>query len=249
VPNIKLEDVSIEYPIYDARNFSWRNSLLTKMRLSSFNKIPAVNHVRALNNIDLEIVKGGRVGLIGGNGAGKTTLLKTLAGIYSPTTGKIAKNGTVSALLGSNFNMDGEFTGYENILLSGITMGQSIQQMKAKFEEIAEFTELGECLNMPMRTYSSGMRARLVFAIMTSVVPDILIIDEGIGVTDAAFMAKAQKKIEDFFASSGILVIASHVESVIRDFCKTVLVMKDGSIVYSGAPEESFAYYNEMIRR
>src|SRR5262249_11458187 len=150
--------------------------------------------VQALDNVSIGIEHGARLGIVGPNGAGKTTLLRVLAGIYEPTAGSASIEGRVVPLFDVALGMDPESTGFENIKLRGLFLGMTPQQIRARTEEIAEFTELGSFLDMPLRTYSAGMQARLAFAVSTCIEPEILLLDEGIGTGDAAFIEKAKKR-------------------------------------------------------
>jgi ABC-type polysaccharide/polyol phosphate transport system ATPase subunit len=184
--------------------------------------------VRAIDGLNLEINDGDRVGLVGHNGSGKTTLLRVLAGIYKPSGGAITIEGQVGALLNSTAGMDPESTGIENIYLRGYMMGMSRREIASKLDDIAEFSELGDFLELPMRTYSTGMSARLAFAVSTAAHNDILLIDEGIGAGDAAFQKKAQQRIESLFDRTPIVILASHSETLISEFCNRRVMMEHG---------------------
>jgi ABC-type polysaccharide/polyol phosphate transport system ATPase subunit len=184
--------------------------------------------VRAIDGLNLEINDGDRVGLVGHNGSGKTTLLRVLAGIYKPSGGAITIEGQLGALLNSTAGMDPESTGIENIYLRGYMMGMSRREIASKLDDIAEFSELGDFLALPMRTYSTGMSARLAFAVSTAAHNDILLIDEGIGAGDAAFQKKAQQRIESLFDRTPIVILASHSETLISEFCNRRVMMEHG---------------------
>ncbi len=234
---LTLDKVQLSYPVFNTEAQSIRSNIL---RIVSAGRVSSKDHttwVRALQDVSLDIQKGDRVALIGGNGAGKTTLLKVMAGIYEPTHGKIKRDGAVSCMLGTGFGMDEEATGYKNIILSGVYLGHTRKEMEAKIPEIEEFTELGEFLSMPLRTYSSGMRARLAFAISTSITPEILLLDEGIGVGDQHFFEKAQARLQQFMERAPILVLTSHSMALIRQFCNRAVYLKAGSIIEQGDVE------------
>src|SRR3990172_7072036 len=188
---INLDKVSVEFPIYNVSARSFKNQIL---RIGTGGKFGADSRskviVKALENISLHIEHGDRVGLVGHNSAGKSTLLRVIAQIYEPTSGDIEVSGSISPLLEMMMGMDPESTGYENIIMRGLILGLTHKQIREKVEEIAEFSELGDYLSVPVRTYSSGMKVRLAFAIVTSVKPDILILDEILGAGDAEFMKK-----------------------------------------------------------
>lgn len=187
--------------------------------------------VRAIDNISLEIKKGDRIGLVGHNGSGKTTLLRVLAGIYKPSAGSIEIAGTVGALLNPSAGMDQEATGIENIYLRGLVLGLSREQIEDQIDDITEFTGLGDYLELPVKTYSAGMFARLAFAISTAAHNDILLIDEGIGAGDAAFLESAQRRINSLFERTSIVIIASHSEDIIARLCNRRIKMEHGKIV------------------
>jgi lipopolysaccharide transport system ATP-binding protein len=217
--HIKLQEVSVEIPIFSNHNRSIKNSFLKKFTKDKV--LPQT--VRALNNVTLHLQDGDRLGVMGPNGAGKSTLLRTLAGVYQPTSGKIEVKGRIASLIDISLGMDSEATGYENILMRGIMMGLSLKQIKSMEEEIADFSGLGGFLNMPIRTYSTGMHMRLGFAVSTAVDADIILMDEWLSVGDSEFIQKAEKRLEDFIKRSSILVIASHSEDLIQKTTNQIL--------------------------
>jgi lipopolysaccharide transport system ATP-binding protein len=174
-----------------------------------------INSVTVLNNLDLHLKDGDRLGVMGPNGSGKSTLLRTIAGIYEPTLGSIEVKGSIASLIDISLGMDMEATGYENIRMRGIMMGLKLKQIKAIEEEIADFTELGQFLEMPIRTYSTGMHMRLGFAVSTTIPADIILMDEWLSVGDSDFLVKAEKRLHDYIQKSSILVIASHSEDLV----------------------------------
>ena len=184
--------------------------------------------VEALRDITLSLKEGDRVGLVGHNGAGKSTLLRLLSGIYEPTRGSARIRGRVAPVFDLGVGMDPEISGYENIIIRGLFLGQTRKQMLAKIDEIAEFTELGEYLSMPLRTYSTGMRVRLAMGVVTSIDPEILLLDEGIGAVDAEFMKKARVRLQDLVERSGILVFASHSNEFLAQLCDTAMWIDHG---------------------
>jgi ABC-2 type transport system ATP-binding protein/lipopolysaccharide transport system ATP-binding protein len=183
------------------------------------------------------------VGLVGHNGAGKTTLLRVLAGIYEPTIGKAKISGHAAPLFDVALGMDPESTGYENIVLRGLFLGLSKSEIDARVDEIAEFTELGSFLELPIRTYSAGMRMRLAFAVSTSIEPDILLLDEGIGAGDAAFLEKASRRLKEFTEKAAIIVLASHSEALITQMCDKAVLMEHGKILRVGETEDVLEHY------
>ena len=202
-------------------------------------------YVRAIDGISLKIHKGDRVGLIGKNGAGKSTFLKVLAGIYRPSSGECVVNGSVATLFTSKLAMDKDASGYENIYLMGYSMGLGKSQIAALEQDVIDFADLGNFLYLPIRTYSAGMATRLGFAVATSVCPEILLIDEVVGAGDRDFRKRAQNRISDTISSSGTLVLASHSDSIIENFCNKVCWLDSGQVRFFGDTEEGLALYNE----
>jgi homopolymeric O-antigen transport system ATP-binding protein len=244
VASIYLDHVSVSFPIYSAGSRSIRGRL---MAAGSGGRIgtDSASHVvvRGLNEVTARIEHGDRVALVGRNGAGKTTMLRVMAGIYEPVSGSVSVQGKVAPLFDVSLGMDPESSGYENIRLRGLYLGLSNAEMKAKIDDIAEFTELGAFLALPLRTYSLGMQARLAFAISTCIDPEILLLDEVIGAGDAAFLAKAKRRLEELVARSGILVLASHSDALVRQFCNKAILLEQGSIVVSGPVENVLERY------
>jgi homopolymeric O-antigen transport system ATP-binding protein len=196
-----------------------------------------------LSGINLDVEHGDRLAVLGANGAGKSTLLKVLAGIYAPTRGHVHSSGRISALLTASVGLDPDATGRENIVLQGMYMDVHPREMRARVDEIAEFTELGYHLDLPVRTYSSGMMVRLCFAVATSVRPDILLMDEWLAAGDASFLGKARKRMEDFVSASSILVLASHSIPILQEWCDRAILLDKGRIVAMGDVKEIAAVY------
>jgi ABC-type polysaccharide/polyol phosphate transport system ATPase subunit len=245
---IKLSQATLDLPIYDVQGRSLKKEV---MRMGRKNRI-AEDHdgiviVRALDSIDLEIREGDRVGLIGHNGAGKSTLLRLLAGIYAPTTGTVERQGKVVPLLDISLGMDENSTGRQNIRLRGLLLGMSDQEIRDKQDEIAEFCELGDYLDLPVRTYSSGMRVRLAFAVSTAVDADILLLDEVIGVGDASFREKANARLVDLHARAKIVMLAMHDNAAIRATCNKAIWMDRGRAAAYGPCEEVIAQYEASL--
>lgn len=227
---IHIEQLKIDFPIYTHR--SLKKSLLN---LGTGGKISALSEkitlIKALDHISLDIEAGCRLGLLGHNGSGKSTLLKVLAGIYLPTGGQVHIEGRVASLLDISLGMDDEANGYENILLRGVYLGIPPKQMQTKVEGIAKESGLGEYLHLPIRTYSTGMRMRLAFAISTSVEADILLMDEWLSVGDADFKKKATQKLNQIIEKAKILVLASHQAELIHQICNRIVTLDQGQIV------------------
>jgi ABC-type polysaccharide/polyol phosphate transport system ATPase subunit len=239
---IRLQDVCVEFPIYNSVARSLRHALFRTVggTVARHNQIVTVN---ALNNISLELNDGDRFGIIGHNGAGKTTLLRVLAGAYWPTSGNIEVQGSRAALTDLGMGLDTELPGYDNIVNKLVLMGLTYQEARARIPEIEEFTELGEYLALPMRTYSTGMSLRLAFAIATTIIPDTLILDEMIGAGDAHFLEKAKKRTDEFLDKTKIIIISSHDMSLLRRYCNKVMWLQEGKIREMGPPDEVISKY------
>ncbi|WP_244815390.1 ABC transporter ATP-binding protein [Caballeronia sp. Lep1P3] len=241
---IKLKNATLDLPIYDISGRSLKKKV---MRVGRRNEIAEGNDgvvvVRAIDNVDVHLESGDRVGLIGHNGAGKSTLLRMMAGIYAPTAGSIEREGKVVPLLDISLGMDDNSSGLQNIRLRGLLLGMTDDEIKVKQQEIADFCELGDYLDLPIRTYSSGMRVRLAFAVSTAVDAEILLLDEVMGVGDASFMHKAQERLADLHSRSEIVVLAMHSNPEIRRVCNKVLWMDHGRVRAFGPTEEVVSAY------
>lgn len=232
---IKLEDASLDFPIYEGSDLSFRNKISNFGRISIDNKSYGVRKiVRGLDDINLEISNGDKVAIIGPNGSGKTTLLKLLAGIYAPTFGEIKINGKISSMIDLGFGFMDDATGYENILLSMVIRGESIENKKAIMEAAEEFSGLDEYLNLPIRTYSSGMKSRLALSSALHCVPDILLIDEFFSTGDLEFSKKSRVRIKEIMSNSSIMMFASHDLELIKELCTKAIYMKNGKVSYYG---------------
>lgn len=243
--SITLENVTINFPIYNlnARSLKKRFIRLTtggKLNNSADHKCVVV---KALDNVSFHLSHGDRVALIGHNGAGKSTLLRVLGQIYEPSIGNVAVEGRVSTLLELMLGINPESTGFENIITRGLLLGLRKKEIESKIAEIAEFTELGDYLSVPVRTYSSGMQLRLAFGVATCINPEILLLDEVVGVGDAQFMNKAKKKLEEFVEQSSIMVVASHISETARRMCNKGLILEAGSVKYFGPIEQALKVY------
>jgi lipopolysaccharide transport system ATP-binding protein len=199
--------------------------------------------IEALKNLDLEISAGDRLGIMGHNGSGKSTLLRLLSGIYEPSSGKIERSGSIASLVDISLGINAESTGRENIFLRGKLMGLSKKEIDEKIDEIIEFSELGDYINLPVRIYSSGMLLRLAFSVSTSITADILIMDEWLSVGDGAFAERASNRLRELVDSSEILVIASHTRSLIEESCNKVVWLEHGVIKKVGPVAEIVPEY------
>ncbi|WP_070107808.1 ABC transporter ATP-binding protein [Burkholderia plantarii] len=229
--HIRAEHITVEFPIYNASHRSLKKAML---RATTGGRVArdANRHmiVRAVSDACFEFKPGDRVALVGHNGAGKTTLLRVLSGVYAPVFGTLEVRGAVASLLDMSLGMDPEATGYENIFLRGVVMGLRPRQIEEKIDEIAAFSGLGNYLDMPTRTYSSGMALRLAFAVSTAVQPDILLMDEWLSVGDEAFNKKASDRLNALVERSSILVMASHSPQLVHKVCNRKLVLDQGII-------------------
>ena len=246
---IRLDHVSVAFPIYDASSRSLKKRMLGAATGGRIQSESGPSVVQALDDVTLHFQHGDRVGLVGHNGAGKTTLLRVLAGIYEPGSGTVQVDGHIAPLFDIALGMDPESTGYENIVLRGLYLGLSHDEIRARTGEIAEFTELGGFLDLPIRTYSAGMRMRLAFAVSTSIHPDILLLDEGIGAGDAAFLEKANRRLQEFTNRAAIIVLASHSEQLVTQMCPTSVLMEHGRVIRVGDTEDILARYRRRVAR
>jgi ABC-type polysaccharide/polyol phosphate transport system ATPase subunit len=250
VATIILENVSAHFPIYGAQQRSLRNTIFQRATGGSIQREGKNSDrvtVKALNDISLTLHDGDRLGLLGHNGAGKSTLLKLMAGIYQPVSGTIKVEGRVTPLFDAMPGLDGEDTGYENIITSGMLIGLTRQQIEAKIPEIEEFCELGEYLTLPVRTYSTGMTMRLGFALVTALDPGVLLMDEGFGTGDQRFAERAEARMKDFIGRSRIMVLASHSDHTIRSMCNKAIIMESGTMVAFGPVDEICDQYYESV--
>jgi homopolymeric O-antigen transport system ATP-binding protein len=242
VVSIATRDASVDFPIFNAKTRSLKKTVLGMVggNISSEDRVPVI---QALHDVTLDLDHGARVGLVGHNGAGKSTLLRLLAGIYEPTRGTAVVAGRVAPVFDLGVGMDPEISGYENIIIRGLFLGMSRKQMEERVDDIAEFTELGDFLSMPLRTYSTGMRVRLALGVVTSIDPEILLLDEGIGAVDAAFLEKARTRLSDLVDRAGLLVFASHSDEFLRQLCTSAIWMNHGSVKAHGPLDDVLRAY------
>lgn len=245
---IELENVGVAFPIYNTPDLSIRNYLTTSI---SSGRIDRDTHnkgllVHGLQNINLKINSGERIGIVGPNGAGKTTMLRLISGIYAPTEGHAKINGSCVSLINISLGIDYEATGRDNIQLRLAMMGLLASVSKQHVDDIIDFSGLGEFIDLPFRTYSSGMRMRLVFAISTLVRPDILIMDEWLATGDLDFHDKAEKRLRAMVDETKILVLASHSEDLLRKNCTRLIWLENGQVKMDGPSDEvANAYFRK----
>jgi len=241
---ISLKNVTVDIPIYNSQSRSLKK---TFMGFASGGRIglseKGFSIVRSLNDITLEIKDGERIGLLGPNGAGKSTLLRVLGGAYIPTGGEAIIGGKVGSLIDVSLGIDSESTGIENIYLRAALLQIPKKVVDEQLDSIIEFTELGEFINMPVRTYSSGMHMRLAFAVSTMIRPEILLMDEWLSVGDLNFQKKAEQRLNDLIKRSSILVIASHSRQLIEKCCTRAILLENGHIRMDGRAKDVCAFY------
>jgi lipopolysaccharide transport system ATP-binding protein len=237
--SIYLENVCVDIPIFNSQGRSLKKAVLGvatggRIGLTESGK----TMVRSLENINLQIGPNERVGLVGHNGAGKSTLLRVLSRVYHPSAGIARIEGSIGSLIAISLGIDTEATGVENIYLRAAMLGIPKAVVEREIDSIIEFTELGEFIDMPVRTYSTGMHMRLAFAVSTMINPDVLLMDEWLSVGDEKFQGKAEKRLTSLIERSNILVIASHSRSLIERCCTRVVWLEHGQIKMDGDPKE-----------
>ena len=241
-----LQDVGVDFLIRDVSHttlVSTARSFATGGIIDMSNRRKVC--INALRSVNLDLKDGDRVGLIGHNGAGKTTLLKVLSGILPPTAGRLRIEGRLAGLLSIQLGLDTRASGYENIMIRARYMGVSEEEIREKFDEICAFSELGEYLHLPMKTYSSGMRVRLAFSIATAFDPDILILDEWLSAGDATFRDKASQRMKHLINQTGIFVMASHQSGLMKELCNRGIVLQKGQIVFDGELKDALAFHSK----
>ncbi|HEV3235544.1 MAG TPA: ABC transporter ATP-binding protein [Gemmataceae bacterium] len=242
--SIELNRLSLTFRIRQQGRISLKELLVRQI----FQRAPVpVTKVRALQTIDLRIGEGERVGILGHNGAGKSTLLKVLAGIYPPTRGHRLVRGQISSLFDIALGFEDDENGWENISYRGFLQGETPRSIRAKMPGIAEFSELGDFLNMPVRYYSAGMRIRLAFAIATAIDPEILLVDEVLSVGDLAFQHKARQRMRDMMARARLIVVVSHDLDSLANLCDRCIWMDHGRIRREGPVKDMIAAYSASV--
>lgn len=233
--SIKLYDVGVDFPVFHAASQSVKNRLLDAVTGGLFNRSTDGNLVvQGLQNINLTIQSGERIGLVGHNGAGKSTMLRVLSGIYQPTQGSAVVQGDTVSLINIGLGIDPEASGLENIKLRAVMMGLAPYELRERIDEIIEFSGLGKFIYMPFRTYSSGMQMRLAFAVSTAIRPQILIMDEWLSLGDAEFADRAKKRMEELLKATEILILASHSKELLMQNCTRLIWLEHGKIRMDG---------------
>ncbi len=203
--------------------------------------------IRALDGVNLDVEYGQVLGVIGTNGAGKSSLMRVIAGIVPPTEGRVEVYGSVSTLLALGVGFNPSMSGRDNVYLGGLAAGMSRDEIESRFEEIADFSELGEAIDFPMRTYSSGMYARLAFSVAATVRPDILIVDEALSAGDAKFKEKSLNRIKELRSDDRALILVSHAMATLREVCNDVAWLHKGKLIQRGQPEVVIDAYQEFL--
>jgi lipopolysaccharide transport system ATP-binding protein len=241
---VQMENVSLTFPLYGANARSLRVTLMNKAtggRLGTDNRHVMVE---ALKDVSFTLQPGDRLAVLGHNGAGKSTLLKVLAGIYEPTKGAVKVKGRVNCLFDIMMGMDQDLNAYENIALRGMILGLSKSEIKKITPQVEEFAELGEFVKMPIKSYSSGMKVRLAFGIITHVSSEILLIDEIVNVGDAKFIQKAKLQMTSLIHQAEIMVLSSHDIHITKEFCNKALLLEKGVLKYFGNLEEALQVFH-----
>ena len=242
--SIEFDHAFVDFPVYNADARSLKKRLI---QVATGGQIGANDQgrviVRALEDLSLKLQDGDRVGLIGHNGAGKSTLLRLISGVYEPSSGRAEITGAVASLIDISLGIDPEGTGRENIFLRGGLLGLSRGEILDQIDSIIEFSELGDFVDMPLRTYSTGMQLRLAFAVSTVIRPEILLMDEWLSVGDEGFQERAEARLAELVRSTNILVIASHSRALISKVCNRLIWLEHGKLKMDGAPNDVAPLY------
>ncbi len=240
---IKLENITMEFNLHKEKLDNVKeyfiNLLKGNVRKDQF---------KALDDISFVVNKGDRVGILGLNGAGKSTLMKVIAGVFEPTNGTVYKEGVLAPMIELGAGFDSQYTGAENIYLYGAVLGHSRKYMEQRFDDIVEFSELKDFIDVPLKNYSSGMRARLGFSIATMVKPDILILDEVLSVGDAKFRKKSEEKLESMMDENTTVLFVSHNLTQVRRICNKAMILEKGKMIAYGDMERIADMYEEMTK-
>jgi lipopolysaccharide transport system ATP-binding protein len=240
---IILQDLGIRYRIYREKVSTLKEAVANRFR-----HLRSAEMFWALRHVSLDIPRGEAIALVGHNGSGKSTLLKTIAGVLQPSEGAVAAQGRISPMIELGAGFDPELSGRDNIYLNGALLGFSHKQMEAKFQRIVDFSELGDFIDLPVKNYSSGMYARLGFAIAQDVEPDILIVDEVLAVGDERFQEKCKRRIQDFRTSGVTFVFVSHALATARELCPRAAVLHHGRLEFDGPSDAAWDRYRELER-
>lgn len=239
---ISVKDVSIKFNLSQEKVDNLKEYLIRLIKRDLH-----YDEFWALRDVNFELKKGERLGVLGLNGAGKSTLLKAIAGVYKPTTGEVKRNGVIAPLLELGAGFDKDYTARENIYLYGAVLGYTKAFIESKFDEIIEFAELQKFVDVPIKNYSSGMKSRLGFAVCTAVCPDILILDEVLSVGDANFKKKSEKRVTDMFENNTTVIFVSHSLEQVKRICNKALILDHGKMLCYGDIDEVAAKYEELL--
>jgi ABC-type polysaccharide/polyol phosphate transport system ATPase subunit len=241
-PAIRVEGVSVTYRTSLEKKPTFKSTVLRLGRRER-----TVREIEAVKNVSLEVTRGSVVGILGANGAGKSTLVRTMAGILPPTVGRVEVQGRVSTLLALGVGFEKDLTGRQNVKLGGLAAGLTRDQLDEKYEDIVAFAELEEFMDMPMRTYSSGMYGRLGFSVAVNMEPDILLIDEALSVGDARFRKKSARKMRELCGGGRTIVLVSHALGTINDLCDAAVWMHKGELQMQGEPQAVIDAYTQFL--
>jgi ABC-type polysaccharide/polyol phosphate transport system ATPase subunit len=239
---VSVQDVSITYRTTFEKRPTLKDALL---RLGRGER--AIREVHAVQNVSFDVKQGAVMGIVGSNGAGKSTLVRALAGILPPTTGRIEVHGKVSTLLALGVGFNGALSGKENVILGGLASGYTRAQINERYEEISEFAELGDFMEMPMRTYSSGMFSRLAFSVAVHMDPDILLIDEALSAGDAKFKEKAAAKMAELVSQARTMFLVSHALGTVKEMCNEAIWLNKGQLMLRGEPDHVVDEYTRFV--
>ena len=237
---IEVSDVTKVYRLYERqRDRLWETLGLDRKK--------TYKEKYALNHVSFRVKRGETVGIIGTNGSGKSTMLKLITGVLTPTAGSIRVDGRISALLelGAGFNM--EYTGIENVYLNGAMIGFTKEEIDARLDDIISFADIGDYINQPVKSYSSGMFVRLAFAVAINIDPEILIVDEALSVGDVFFQSKCYRKFEEFRRAGKTILFVSHDLSAISRYCDRAILLNQGDLIYDGTPKEAIDLYKKVL--
>jgi ABC-type polysaccharide/polyol phosphate transport system ATPase subunit len=239
---VSVERLAVTYKTTIEKRPTFKKTLV---RLGRRERI--VRRIEAVRDVSFDVAHGTVLGIIGVNGAGKSTLMRTVAGILPPTSGRVEVHGRISTLLALGVGFKNDLTGRENVVLGGLASGLTREQLKEKYDEIAEFAELGDFMDLPMRTYSSGMYGRLAFSVAVNMDPDILLIDEALSAGDARFKEKSFEKMRELCAQARTIFLVSHGLNAIRKLCNEVIWLHEGRIVMRDDPETTVQAYKRFL--
>lgn len=240
---LKVDDVSIRFNLSKEKVDNLKELIIKKIKGEKVR----FNEFWALKNVSFQINKGDRLGILGLNGAGKSTLLKVIAGVYKPTSGTVTRHGRIVPMIELGAGFDPNYTGRENIFLYGSVLGYSREFLQSKYDEILAFSELGEFIDVPIKNYSSGMKARLGFSVATVVEPEILILDEVLSVGDAKFRKKCEAKMQTMFDNGVTVLFVSHSLKQVKRLCNKAILLEHGQLIAQGDIEEVSAIYEAKL--